>query len=71
MRHKASKDIAQAAHLLDYLLTEDADLVADMWDDVLARGKSWESKLKAGLSALCRAFPDQGFDKRLTLSAGG
>ncbi|MBS0467380.1 MAG: nucleotidyltransferase domain-containing protein [Proteobacteria bacterium] len=65
MRHKAVKDIAQAAHLLDYLLTEDADLVADMWHDVLARGKSWESKLTAGFSSLCRAFPDQGFDERL------
>lgn len=67
MRHKASKDIAQAAHLLDYLLTEDADLVAEIWNDVVARGKSWESKLKGGLASLCRAFPDQGFDQRLAL----
>lgn len=66
MRTKANKDIAQAAHLLDYLLTEDADLVTDIWRDVVGRGKSWESKLRDGFKALERAFPDQKFESRLS-----
>jgi len=65
MRVKANKDIAQAAHLLDYLLTEDADQVATVWRDVMARGKSWRTKLIGGFDALVRGFPQLGIDGRM------
>ncbi len=65
MRHKAVKDIAQAAHLLSYLLAEDADGVAQAWTDLSARGKGWNTRLTAGWQALCRAYPDQAFPQRL------
>lgn len=71
MRAKANKDIAQAAHLLDYLLTEDADLVADVWRAVMSRGRSWQAKLNGGFGALVRAFPKQDFDSRLTAALKG
>ena len=65
MRVKANKDIAQAAHLLDYLLSEDEDLVAEAWRDVQGRGKSWSTKLNAGFKAMQRAFAEQDFANRL------
>ena len=65
MRAKANKDIAQAAHLLDYLLSEDEDLVAEAWRDVQGRGKSWSVKLNAGFKAMQRAFLEQDFANRL------
>lgn len=68
MRHKAGKDIAQAAHLLDFLLADDADLVTDLWHDVVTRGTGWETRLKAGFAALCRAYPKQDFAARLALA---
>ena len=65
MRAKANKDIAQAAHLLDYLLSEDGDLVAEAWREAQGRGKSWNVKLNAGFKAMQRAFPAQDFANRL------
>lgn len=67
MRAKANKDLAQAAHLLDYLLEDDADLVVETWADAVGRGKSWKTKLTRGMQALLRNFPDQDFERRLPI----
>ncbi len=68
MRKKASKDLAQAAALLDCLLEMDSDLIHDVWRQTLSRGKGWHSRLDQGLKALCRQYPPLKFRERLSLS---
>lgn len=65
MQHKAKKDIAQAAHLLDYMLTDDSDLVAQTWTDVIARGKSWDANLKGGFKKMSSTYPGLDLEGRM------
>jgi hypothetical protein len=64
-RTKSNKDVTQAACLLDYLLTHDADVLCERWRDVMSRGPGWRQRLQQGWAALVNAFPDQDFDNRL------
>lgn len=65
MRTKASKDLAQAAALLDYLLEIDQDLIQEAWQDAMSRGPGWQSRLKQGLNALCRQYAPLNLRERL------
>ena len=58
MRIKASKDLAQAASLIDYLGRNDVELLADTWADMIGRGPGWRSRAIEGLTALNEQYPD-------------
>ncbi len=58
MRMKASKDLAQAASLIDYLGKNDAELLADTWAGLIGRGPGWQSRAVEGLTALKEQYPD-------------
>ena len=58
MRIKASKDLAQAAFLIDYLGKNDAELLADTWAGLIGRGPGWLSRAMEGLTALKEQYPD-------------
>jgi len=64
-RTKARKDIAQAAALLDYLLTYDTVEIATMWMDVNNRGPGWRKRLKEGFDATNALYPECGFTTRI------
>ena len=58
MRIKASKDLAQAASLIDYLGKNDAELLVDTWAGLIGRGPGWLSRATEGLTALKEQYPD-------------
>ena len=64
-RVKANKDLAQAGALIDYLLTNDGDVLIGAWEDVVSRGPGWARRLLAGWRALEAAQPALGFTERL------
>ena len=57
MRIKASKDLAQAASLIDYLAENDSELLADTWARLIGRGPGWRSRAIEGLTALNGHYP--------------
>lgn len=57
-RAKASKDLAQAAHILACLRPHRAAEIKEVWHDLTSRGKGWVTRARQGLSALDAAFPD-------------
>lgn len=57
MRIKASKDLIQAATLIDYLAENDEQALQDAWQDLIGRGPGWLSRATEGLTALKTAFP--------------
>ena len=55
-RLKAAKDAAQAASLIQALVTtRQADLLRDAWDDAWARGPHWRQALERGRARLVPA----------------
>lgn len=60
MRIKASKDLDQAATLIEYLTENDADALAQAWADLIGRGPGWLSRAEAGLAALRKRYPQLG-----------
>ncbi len=56
-RIKATKDLTQAACLLDWLFVHRAEEVESACDDLLSRGKGWRARFKQGAKALLRAHP--------------
>ena len=57
MRVKASKDLAQAASLIDYLAENDSDLLSETWDKLITQGPGWRSRAMEGLKALQEHYP--------------
>ena len=57
VRIKASKDLAQAASLIDYLAKNDFELLADTWAGLIGRGPGWRSRAIEGLTALKEHYP--------------
>jgi len=58
MRVKASKDLDQAASLIEYLAENDADILAETWEKLLERGPGWRRRAQEGLQALNTLYPD-------------
>ena len=58
MRIKASKDLAQAASLIDYLGKNDSELLSETWAGLMGRGPGWRSRAIEGLKALNEQYPD-------------
>ena len=57
-RSKASKDLAQAASLLEYFADADPVAVRESWTDVLARGPGWRKRAAEGKKALAAMAPE-------------
>lgn len=57
MRVKATKDLAQAASLIDYLAKNDAELLRETWGALISRGPGWRSRAMEGLKALKTQYP--------------
>jgi hypothetical protein len=57
MRIKAAKDLDQAATLIEYLTENDADALAQAWNDLIGRGPGWLSRAELGLKALQKRYP--------------
>ena len=51
-RAKVSKDLAQAASLIEYFRNTDPETLQDAWADALARGPGWKKRALEGLRAL-------------------
>lgn len=54
---KASKDLMQAATLIDYLSSREPDALQEAWNDLLARGPGWRSRAQEGFEALQQRHP--------------
>jgi hypothetical protein len=57
MRVKATKDLAQAASLIDYLANNDAELLNETWVGLMNQGPGWRSRAIEGLKALKERYP--------------
>ena len=55
---KSAKDLAQAAHLLTYLGEYRNGQLRAAQADLLSRGKGWRTRLKEGIAALERRYPE-------------
>ena len=53
-RVKVSKDLAQAAALMEYYATADPDAVRSAWADALSRGPGWRKRALEGRKALAK-----------------
>ena len=58
MRVKASKDLDQAASLIEVLAENDADLLHDTWIDLIGRGAEWRRRALEGLKAVSKRYPE-------------
>ncbi len=54
---KASKDMAQAASLIEFLRDTDPDAVREAWEDARGRGPGWTRRALEGRRALARLDP--------------
>jgi hypothetical protein len=54
---KVSKDLAQAASLLEYFGLSDPDLAQATWNDAIARGHGWRKRALEGRKALKAIAP--------------
>jgi hypothetical protein len=61
-RAKVSKDLAQAASLLEYFSMADPDAVRIAWADALARGPGWRKRAREGKRALARTAKELAAD---------
>ena len=64
-RTKGAKDLQQAAALLSLLAGRYPGDIGKAWKDLLSRGKGWRARARIGLEALCKRFPQTGFEKLL------
>jgi hypothetical protein len=64
-RVKSNKDLAQAACLLDYLGMHQPASAEEALADVLTRGKGWRMRIKQGVTALKRAYPELAANKEM------
>jgi hypothetical protein len=56
-RSKSNKDLAQSAHLLDYLWIHRRAQLGEAVVDLLGRGPGWVSRFRQGVDALSRVYP--------------
>ncbi len=57
---KVSKDLRQAAALIEFFAEQAPETLASIVRDVAARGPTWRKALRAGIALLVRAHPAQG-----------
>jgi hypothetical protein len=66
MRVKATKDLAQAASLIDYLASHDAELLSETWAELIGQGPGWRSRAMEGLKAIKQFYPEVDASALLT-----
>jgi hypothetical protein len=54
---KAAKDLDQAASLIAYLGANDADLLGEVWHDLIERSADWKGRALIVLVALQARYP--------------
>lgn len=54
---KVSKDVAQAASLVEYFIANDPEALAAAWSDALSRGPGWRKRATEGRKALATKAP--------------
>lgn len=59
MHVKAGKDLLQAGMLFSFLTEERPGDLIIAWEEIKRRGKSWVKRVKSGLSALRKNYPEQ------------
>ncbi len=64
-RLEAAKDVAQAAHLLEWLWPNRRAAVLDARDDMQGRGKGWTTRFGQGVAALFKAYPNLAEDSAM------
>lgn len=69
-RAKSGKDLAQAAGLLEWLCEHRPDEFDLAWDDMLSRGKGWRTRLRQGVKALHKAYPQLAAARMLAQQPG-
>ncbi len=57
-RVKASKDLVQAAAIIEYFRRHRAHEISETWADLLSRGKGWRQRAAQGAKALAGLEPD-------------
>ena len=58
-RTKANKDLRQAAALISYFAHHQPEELVQAWQDMVARGRGWKKRVRAGVRALALAYPDR------------
>lgn len=66
---KARKDLSQAAHLLAVLSQWRPESLAEALDDLLSRGRGWQSRFRRGARALLQGWPELEVASMLVASA--
>lgn len=56
-RTKGRKDLEQAAALLQWHAAHDANRLVEAWEDALARGRGWRTRMRDGMAALEKYRP--------------
>lgn len=69
-RTKANKDLRQAAALISYFAHHQPEELVQAWQDMVARGKGWEKRVRDGVRALALAYPDKPEFTSLATEAG-
>ncbi|MEQ1660365.1 MAG: nucleotidyltransferase domain-containing protein [Hylemonella sp.] len=57
-RTKASKDLDQAAALIEYLAENDTEVLREAWQNLTSRGSGWKDRARQGREALHRRYPE-------------
>ena len=57
MRVKATKDLDQAASLIEYLAENDSELLSETWRRLISQGPGWRRRAIEGLKALRERYP--------------
>ena len=57
MRVKATKDLAQAASLINYLAKNDSELLMETWNGLNSQWPGWRSRAIEGLKTLEEGYP--------------
>jgi hypothetical protein len=65
-RTKSTKDLLQAAALIEVLAASRSDELVEAWKDARSRGPKWRQRTSEGLNQLIRAHPDTQGLKLLT-----
>ena len=58
LRLKATKDLAQAAHLVGWLWRTRPDAITAALDDIARRGRGWTGRFRTGVEAMLRAHSE-------------
>jgi hypothetical protein len=67
---KSGKDIQQAGFLLSLLKELRPSDIAEAWRDLLSRGPGWRSRVRNGVEALSKQFPELGAKQLLAQAPG-